>query len=478
MPCYLARHQDYILAASDVDLLLATGMETWLDWSALALHLHSAGLPTRRTVLGGIEELPPGFSIDLTGKSDHPSPCWSPWDHVRPHDALDAQHLSERLRRTIMHCIRSWTCSSKHLLLSVSGGLDSSVVAASLAATRAPPVDCLTMFSSDAGGDERTYARALCQRLDLPLREQLYRVEDVDIDAALGAHLPRPFGRTQSYAYEQAHIQAARAIGADAFVTGNGGDNVFGYSQSAAAIADRYLVEGFGSGLCSTLRDVCSQTGSSALAASRAAFRIMRAPGPYRWQPSTSFLHADVLAHLAPVSLSHPWLDAPPGALPGKAGHIAGLLRVQPNLEPGRSRYAPVLNPLLSQPIVELSLSVPSWQWRAGGLDRAVVREAFKRELPDVILQRRSKGGPDGFTAQLINHYRARIRERLLDGCLARQHLLDTCAIERVLADERPTLGEERTRLLGLLATEAWADHWCGRLSRVVGSAPSGEALS
>jgi asparagine synthase (glutamine-hydrolysing) len=172
-----------------------------------------------------------------------------------------------------------------------------------------------------------------------------------------------------------------------------------------------------------------------------------------------------VVTSLGAVPLHHPWLEAPPGALPGKVGHIAGLLRVLPNLHPGRARYAPVLNPLVSQPIMEMSLAVPSWQWRTGGFDRALAREAFRRDLPNPIVQRRSKGGPDGFTAQLISHYRPRISERLLEGRLAQQRLLDTAAIERVLADERPTLGEERTRLLGLLATEAWVEHWRARLS-------------
>jgi asparagine synthase (glutamine-hydrolysing) len=301
--------------------------------------------------------------------------------------------------------------------------------------------------------------------LNLPLQEHLYRVEEVDIDAPLGGHLPRPFGRSQSHAYERAHLEAAAAVGADGFITGNGGDNVFGYSQSAAAIADCYLCEGFGGGLLSTVRDVCRQTGCSALVAIRAAVRILRSPRPYSWRPSPTFLHPDVIRQLASAPLEHAWLDAPPGALPGKAGHIAGLLRVQPNLEPGRARYAPVLNPLLSQPIVELSLSIPSWQWRTGGRDRAIVRDAFREELPDVIVKRRSKGGPDGFTAQLIVRNRSKIAERLINGRLASKGLLDTAAIERVLRDGRPTLGEERSRLLGLLEAEAWAGHWCERLS-------------
>lgn len=466
MPCYLFPHPDCMLAASDVELLLATGLVgTSIDWEALAVHLYGAGLPRRQTVLAGVDELLPGFSIDLLQAPERQRLCWSPWDHVRSGTGEDPGETAERLRRVVLQCVRAWASSFDHMLLSVSGGLDSSIVAACLAVARRPEVSCLTMFGEDPGGDERDYARALCRSLNLPLTECRYRVEEVDIEAPLGSHLPRPFGRTQSHAYERAHLEIAHRLGAEAFVTGNGGDNVFAYSQSAAAIADRYLCEGTGAGLLRTLRDVCRQTGCSMFEAAGSAARLLRAPRSYRWRPSPSFLHPEVVAQLAGRALEHPWLEAPEGALPGKAGHIAALLRVQPNLEPGRARHAPVLNPLVSQPIMEACLAIPSWQWRSGGYDRAVARTAFQNGLPELIVRRRSKGGPDAFTAQLIAHYRPRIRERLLDGRLAAHGLIDSPAIERLLADERPTLGEERTRLLTLLSTEAWLDFWVARLA-------------
>lgn len=465
LPCYLARGPGCTLAASDVDLLLATGwVRPAIDWTALALQHYGAGLPRARTVLEGVWELLPGFALELPANPDRQRVCWTPWDHVAADDGAEPAQEAERIRRTVHHCVRGCTSHSGRVLLSLSGGLDSSIVAACLAGTGVE-ITCLTMFSDDPEGDERDYARALCARLGMPLLERPYRIEEVDIEAPLGAHLPRPIGRTQAQAYEQAHVEAASVVGADAFVSGNGGDNVFAYSQSASAITDRFMAEGLGSGVLRTLRDVCRQTGCSGLEAARAAMRIRRAPAAYRWRPSSAFLHPDLLAGLAGTGLDHPWLEAPPGALPGKAGHIAGLLRVQHNLEPGRTRVAPVINPLLSQPIMEACLAIPSWRWRSGGWDRSVARIAFAEDLPGAIARRRSKGGPDEFTARIVSHYRRRIRERLLDGHLAAHGLLDRDALDEALTDRGPTLGEERPRLLDLLATEAWLDFWCSRLS-------------
>lgn len=470
LPCYLAHHDGCMLAASDVDLLIAAGVtKLSIDCPSLAFHLYSAGLPRGRTVLSGVDELLPGFSVDISHGKQR---CrWSPWDHA----ALGNQRLAEqnedelieRLRRVVVHSIASWASSSSRILLSVSGGLDSSIVAACLAGSKTHETHCLTMFGDDAAGDERDYARTLCKALKLPLTECRYRVEDVDLDAPLGAHLPRPFGRSQAHAYEQAHLEVARSIDADTFMTGNGGDNVFAYSQSAAAATDRLQLEGLGLGTLRTLSDISRQTGCSMLAAARAAAISLRGRHRYLWRPSTALLDHRLVAELAAQPLDHDWLDAPAVFLPGKAGHIAGLLRVQPNLEPGRSRYAPVLNPLVSQPVMEACLGIPSWRWRTGGYDRAIARAAFRGDLPDLITNRRGKGGPDGFTAQIVIHHRAAIRERLLDGLLAAERLIDTVAIERLLSNEAPTMGDERSHLLGLVSAEAWLRYWTDRVAQL-----------
>jgi asparagine synthase (glutamine-hydrolysing) len=196
MPCLVARGEGHVLAASDVGLLMATGdVATAIDWSALAFHLYSAGLPSSRTVLAGIVELLPGFCADPENAQAQ-QPCWSPWDHVRA-TAEEEDAVAERLRRTVGSCVKAAASPFRRLLLSVSGGLDSSIVAACLA-DGGSELTCLTMFGDDPAGDEREYARALCSTLGLSLVERRYRVEEVDIEAPLGAHLPRPFGRTQA----------------------------------------------------------------------------------------------------------------------------------------------------------------------------------------------------------------------------------------------------------------------------------------
>jgi asparagine synthase (glutamine-hydrolysing) len=460
LPCYRAQAKGVATFASDLALLSDAGATLGgVAWEALGQLLHGCGLPTTATALAGVTTLLPGAAIALEDRVERPLPGWSPWDFVAPRTGEETATTAERLRRTVEQCVAGWASLYRRPLVSLSGGLDSSIVAACLARSGSDTT-CMTLFTDDPAGDERSFARDVCTHLDLPLVEARYTLDAVDLGHALGAHLPRPLGRAEAQPYETAHREAAARIGADAFFTGNGGDNVFGFSQSAAALADRALHEGPGAGTFATLRDICRQTGAGPLRVVRAAVEIARRPPGYTWKPSPAFLDPDLVAALADVPLSHPWLEAPPWALPGKAAHIAGLVRAQPTLESDRGRTIPLVNPLLSQPIMEACLAIPSWHWRDNGHDRAVARTAFAERLPPSIVARRVKGTPDPFCGEIVRRKRDELRARLMDGQLARHRILDPGAIEEALRPGRPSGGEQNARLLELVNAEAWATAW------------------
>jgi asparagine synthase (glutamine-hydrolysing) len=402
----------------------------------------------------------PGFALLSVG-AEGPKPCWSPWDHSGSKH-VETRELEEGLADTVRRCVSCWASVHGRLLVSVSGGLDSSIVVAALASCGAD-AHCLTLYGDDPAGDERPFARALCNHLGLPLIERPYSMDDIDISSALGAHLPRPSDRTHAQSYEKAHLAIAGDLAATAFVTGNGGDSLFNYSQSAAAAADRLLAGGFRRGVFDSLGDVSKQTGCGLFRAALSALRIAFGPRSYRVRPDTMFLHSDAVRSLESRPVGHPWLDAPAGALPGKAAHIASILRVQQCLEPGRARDLPAINPLMAQPLMEFCLAVPSWEWRSGGRDRSLARRAFRKNLPAAVLRRRVKGGPDGFAAEVLDHFRSAIGERLLSGNLVREKIVDRSSLELALSEMRPGAGEERARIFEFLAAEAWIDSWRSR---------------
>jgi asparagine synthase (glutamine-hydrolysing) len=461
-PCYFVSTGQVTVFASDAELLVRTGLvDIAVDYDEIGRQLFRAFVPVPATALHGVHELLAGFAIHISDRVSPQEQCWNPWDHVDRSDQ-DPIEESRALARTIQHAIQATASPYGRLLVSVSGGLDSSIVALCLARARADII-CLTMFTDDPAGDERLFARVLCDGLGLKLIERQYRFEDIDLDQAIAANFPRPRDRLQALAFERVHYAVAAELGADAFVTGNGGDHVFGYSQSAAPVADRYLTEGLSRGTLASLIDVCRQTGCGMADALRQAWTLVHSDHRYVVRPNRLLLSPGFAASLGPGDWHHPWLDAPGAALPGKAAHVATILRVQPNLEPSLGTAYPVLNPLVSQPVVEHCLKIPSWSWREGGRDRALVRRAFADALPPAVRDRRVKGTPGRFAARLLDHFRPALRERLLSGRLAAAGIIDAVEIDRILTGERPVGDLERVRILELINAETWIAHWQSR---------------
>jgi asparagine synthase (glutamine-hydrolysing) len=153
-------------------------------------------------------------------------------------------------------------------------------------------------------------------------------------------------------------------------------------------------------------------------------------------------------------------MEAPDGALPGKAAHVRLLARAQRSIELYPRRTHPQhVAPLLSQPIVETCLSIPTWQWVQGGRDRAVARAAFKSVVPAPLLRRTSKGGPGGFMHRIYQANAAIADDLLRHGLLARAGLLDLSILEEA---SQPTIAgfDAAQRILTLCAAENWVRWW------------------
>lgn len=459
--CLVSRRTGAVIVGSSVAALRIAGLpRPTVTYDHLAHWLYRANLPTEDTAIDGLRELLPGNVLHIDSDRLLIEPVWSPFEHVASNAELGFDQQAEHLRRMIENVTTAWRDPRGAALIGVSGGLDSSIVAGCLARAGGSAT-CVTVATDDPDGDERPFARQLCQRLRLRLREMRYDMADMSLSRSASDGLPRPISRSSALAYNAAIERAATDVGATAFFTGNGGDNVFAYSQSAAAIADRLLVEGWFGGTWRTLGDVCRLTGCSVFQAGSAALRLYKGPHRYRWRPNRCFLSRALTREFDQADLKHPWLDAPEATVPGKAAHIAALLRIQPHLSATLwLSGVKVINPLMSQPIIETCLGIPSWLWCDRGRNRSVAREAFKDMLPPCLTNRVSKGGPDGFGAEFLARRREDVAERLLHGALARNGIIDGPAIERALSDEDLKRPAEQTRLLELVDAEAWIDQW------------------
>jgi asparagine synthase (glutamine-hydrolysing) len=175
------------------------------------------------------------------------------------------------------------------------------------------------------------------------------------------------------------------------------------------------------------------------------------------------FLSPDAKRHAEHTGISHFLATLGQGTL-GQVYHEEMLARLTPYVhDTPDSAGPPMVAPLVSQPIMETCLSIPSWDWVQGGRNRSVARHVAARRLPEMIAARQAKGGPDVLSAQLCRHHRRLLAERLLDGRLAAARTLDREAVERALTETSlMTTGRQR-EILMLFEAELWMEHWITR---------------
>ena len=454
LPCYIMATDAGVIQASDARLLVSTiGIKPTIDWNGLLHHLVLDNLLSLRTALAGMKEVLPGFIARWAGDEVSMGIGWNPWSSASRTMAGGLEDLADHLRWRIRQSVTALAGRSQNALLTVSGGLDSSIVAACLVPKGSSTL--LTLATRRPDGDERDYARALAEYLGSELVEAIFEPATIDLAHSNAMHLPRPVGYSYGQAVDRIVRDTVRARNCDSYFTGNGGDNVFCYLTSASPVVDRWIADGPSLGLAATIRDIQGVTGASVPSiVSHAIKRRLRA-ARYRWPIDRQFLSAGVGHDAIP---DHPWLEPPSGAVPGKAAHIAMLLKAQHSLE-NAPEDIPMVTPLLSQPVMEVCLSMPSWLWCSGGVNRAIARAAFRNDLPSRIIDRTTKTGPGSFMADLFELNRVEIRDRLLNGALAAAGVLDQPSLEQQLA--QPTLrGIGFRRIMTLLDCEAWIQSW------------------
>jgi asparagine synthase (glutamine-hydrolysing) len=463
LPCYYLPHGPGTVIASSPRLVLAAcGRAARVDAFALARQLAFGTISTGETCLHGVHDLRGGDRLEFTAGAIHTSPVWSPWSYARAGALADPDDAAAELRRLVLDSVAAVASGHRALLLKLSGGLDSSIVAAALAAS-GQSFACQTLFTDDPVGDERTYARLVAEHLGMSLIESRRDPLRLNLDQSPSANLARPSFPGFRQEADRLADQAARALGATAVVDGGGGDNVFCSLQSATAVADCLRDwHGFRA-LGPTARSLAAIAQVSiGHVMRRALMRALSGRRRYRWERDTLFLSSAAAASV-PAQPHHPWLTAPSGTPPGRAAHAALIAAAQSYVEGlDRERDMPTLAPLLAQPIVEHCLSVPSWAWFDKALNRALARRAFAADLPAAITRRRSKGSPEGFVAQSFDVHRAAIRDRLLGGWLAQSGLIDCAGLERALDDRQPPLDWSLSRIMVLLDAEIWARAWTG----------------
>ncbi|HSI16267.1 MAG TPA: asparagine synthase-related protein [Sphingomonas sp.] len=463
LPCFHITIGSMMILASDLSLLVDCAFyKPRLDRAALIRQLAASDVRRHETCLAGLREMRGGERLTIDDDFKRAT-LWSPWKFAAQQQQIaDIDEAPRRLRDVARYTVAQQVRGREKSLLMLSGGLDSSVVAACLA-DESQDFAGLTFVTDNPAGDERRFARAVTDRFGKSLVEALLVVADVDVSVSAAAHLPRPVARSFEQCITRLIAAAALDVSASSVVNGGGGDNIFCSLQSVAPLADCLLDPVAKGHFWHVARELADFTQASVWKIARGAWLRARSGRLYRRDPDLSFLMSGVATE-ASGALHHPWLAAPAGTFPGKSAQVALLIGAQGLAEDHDPLALLPSSPVLvTQPLVETCLRIPSWRWFDHGCNRAAARHAFANELPAEIAWRRTKGTPDSFLIQILEANRALVRTILLDGLLAEVGVLDRAAVADVLDDPRPARGHSFARIMQLVDAEVWARGWPGQ---------------
>jgi asparagine synthase (glutamine-hydrolysing) len=360
----------------------------------------------------------------------------------------------------------------------LSGGLDSSIVLSCLrSAPTGPDVTCVNYFSCvPREADERKFARLAATAESCKLLEHENDVADIRLESILDfPRSARIWSRLYYLQHSRCEGHLAARYRAAAIFRGIGGDQLFCQGSTTLAVADHLYEHGLRQGFFYAALQAARRQNLSLWSVLKSAIRKAwldpqwtpaRLAGEY---PSTLIPPEVIAAVKANQTLAHPWFQPAHNLAPGKLLHIFWISNHADFYDPLAPSTAPErVAPLLSQPLMETCLRIPTYIHNTNGRDRAVARRAFEQDLPREIFSRRTKGLIDSFVIEVLKANLPFVRELLLDGLLVRDRLLDRRRVEALLEDHRSAMHSEAAELLMThLSVEAWLRDWSGSGQRV-----------
>lgn len=483
--------------ASELTSLLAhPAVSRTIDPDALAGYFFLDYVHAPLAMLAGVKKLPPGcFLRWKDGVLEGPTPFWSlahldaspaQRERTRVLAALSSDQLRDRTARVLEQSVTDQLLADVPVGVFLSGGIDSSTVAALARRHVTGKLATFTIRFEDPRFDESAFARTVANHLGTDhVEEPLTEAALLDtVQAALDC-LDEPNADPSIVPTFALSRLAARHV--KVALGGDGGDELFaGYPTCKAHRLARLYA------LCpGPLRRALVEPMVRALPVShgyqsfewkakRFALRWADQPRPrhLRWM---SNLDLPDLARALPGFAAGPVPRAFAGALalpPAPSAHGPGADVLNDILRLDFSTYLPgsvlmkvdrasmangleVRPPLLGNDVVDHAFALPSHRKMLGMRTKALLKDVAEGLLPREVVHRRKKG----FAIPLASWLRGPLRERIEDALRPGQELWHSGLLSRDAFvrynDEHQAMRVDRGRTLWALIVLA---HWHRRV--------------
>lgn len=182
--CYAQDAAGVFYTASEAKAIFAAGFPAAWDDYAFYHACNAQYVPQDRTLFKGVHQLPPGHVLIREKKSMTIRKYWD-LDYPQEPDAEEKSDAEwqEIFEHTFSESVRLRLRADVPVCFHLSGGLDSSSIAAQGMALHGKPMDCFTVSFDHDGYDELPVAREMAQKMNAPLH--VVRVSQDDIVHAI-----------------------------------------------------------------------------------------------------------------------------------------------------------------------------------------------------------------------------------------------------------------------------------------------------
>jgi asparagine synthase (glutamine-hydrolysing) len=480
-PLYWALAEGRLLFGSEIKSILESGLiRASANEAALPELLGTRYLSGTETLFNGIHRLMPGHTLVFEDGRVSTRAYWDiPAGRVSDELArLSDREVVGRFRELLEESVRIRLMADVPLGMFLSGGLDSSAIAALMAGMIDRPLQTFSVAFKDREFSELEYARQVATAINAEAHEIV--IDDQDFFGALPRmiwHEDEPIAHPSSVplyfvsALAREHVKVV--------LTGEGSDELLaGYGKYPRALVNWRAAAAYGvvpAPLRTWIAEALVPRLPSRLGryAQRSFLAMPRTPEAMFFdnfaaiglRRQASLLSPAWAAQATPeraYGQSRAYFDAPNGEstpldrllYTDLKTYLVELLMKQDQMSMAASIESRV--PFLDHRLVEFAAALPPRMKLRGFRTKWILREAVRGILPREILTRKKMGFPVPFGNWMKGAWGDVACDVLLDARSRQRGIIDPAAIERLLAAHRSGVADGGDSLWSLLNLELW----------------------
>lgn len=478
-PFFYTVQDGRLIFASEIKGLLAhPDVRVEPEPAAIEYYLSLRFVPPPLTMFRGIQKLPGGHALRFDDGELDVRPYWR-WE-FEPEEGREEAAWIEELSHRVEDAVTSHMVSDVPVGAYLSGGMDSSLVTAMMAAHADDPVQTFAIGSDQASFDETPYARQVAEACGTRHGERFVDMDLIRDIPRLVRCLDEPSDPISACMFEAAKLASENV---KVVLGGDGGDELFaGFDRYAGfewvdlyARLPRWVREDVVRPLVGRLPESFAYKSwtqkarwlSEVGVPDSAGGRYARMTSFFRFGPEERDrtygprLRGALGEAEAEAAIARPFDEAPAQSNLHRMLYADSVTRLPEHtlMLTDRLSMAHGLEtraPLLDHELAEFCATMPAGLKIRRGTTKYAMREVARDWLPPSILERPKQGFMFPVAYWLNQETLPELTDRLMDGPLVQGDWIRGEAVERIAADHLAQRVDNHVRIWMLLNLDAW----------------------